>query len=100
MYLYMACNGIYYYVITNKDIYYYVITNNVIYYYVTTYNVIYYYVITYNVILFFCVRMGKCCHACPVTRITGLCGTRADFVAIPTKNPSSSCLCFEHRQPR
>ena len=63
--------------------------------------------IRYNIILytvipcfFFWVRRGKCCYACPVTRITGLCGTRADVVAIPTKNPSSFFPCFEDRQPR
>ena len=37
-----------------------------------------------NLFFFFCVGRGKCYYACPVTRITGLCGSRSDAVAIPT----------------
>ena len=82
---------------------------NVIPYNLTIYGVIPYNVIVYNVIrhtvvqytvMLFCVRKVKCCYACPVTRITALCGTRADVVAIPIKNPYPFFLCFEDRQPR
>ena len=53
-----------------------------------------------QLVVFFCRGRGKCYYACPVTRITGLCGSQSDIVAIPTKNPSSFFLRLEGRQPR
>ena len=53
-----------------------------------------------TVFFFFCVGRGKCYYACPVTRITGLSGSRSDVVAITTKNSSSFFLRLEGRQPR